>query len=290
MTPPQDKNTQPQKSDNELGLFTRFFEKIGAQVAEIIANVKRISHYASPPEDALIAYPATTVTVATPIKPGNPDIIAAGGAAGYDRVQIFFNGQRISDKVWVINDGPASLFVIASYNLIKWGGEDEILPGEWRAFTTIYELRVRSPDGTTKYRVTEYEPWLDSGYKTLIASGSATLVSIAASGEDLIIDALDVSSGKTLDLQLTCTFNAAAVAGSTVNLYGSTDGTTYDTVANAGTVWVTAINNPVSAGNIRTKSSNPIDVSGKQNVKIYVANQDAAQTLTAVTVRYALYK
>lgn len=174
---------QPQKSDPELGMFTKFFEKICAQVAEIITSVRRVSHYVAPPEDALIAYPSTTVTVATPVKPGNPDIIATGGAAGYDRVLIFFNGQRISDKVWVICDGPGSLFVLASYDLIKWSGEDEIKPGEARAFTTAYELRVRSPISTTTYRLTEYEPILDHAIPAVAA------VNIAQQGANQVIAA-----------------------------------------------------------------------------------------------------
>ena len=90
--------------------------------------------------------------------------------------------------------------------------------------------------------------------KVFSSSGSGTLASIALSTESLIIDAIDVSNAKILEVQLTCTFNAAATAGATVNLYASVDGITYDTVANANTVWVTAINSPVSAGNVRTKT------------------------------------
>ena len=199
---------QPQKSDPELGMFTRFFEKICLQVSEIIRNVSRVSHYAAPPEDALIAYPSTAVTVATPAKPGNPDIIATGGAAGYDRVLIFFNGQRISDKVWLINDGPGSLFVLTSYDLVKWSGEDEVKPGEFRAFTTAYELRVRSPLASTTYRLTEYEPILDHAIPAVAPVNIITIGAnqiIAAPGAGLrirVVGLLLVATGAvTVTLQ-----------------------------------------------------------------------------------------
>ena len=157
-------------------------------VIDALQSLRRISRYSAPPEDALIAYPATTVTAATPIKPSDPDVLAVGGAAGYDPVLIFYNGQRISDKVWVINDGPGSLFVIASHNLIIWSGEDEIKPGEFRAFTSVYELRVRSPTAGTAYRITEYEPDpADSVVRRVSPVGAA--INIAAAGVNTIIAA-----------------------------------------------------------------------------------------------------
>lgn len=157
-------------------------------VIDALQSLRRISHYSAAPEDALIAYPSMTVTIATPVKPGNPEIIATAGAAGYDRVFIFFNGQRVSDKVWLINDGPGSLFVIASYNLTKWSGEDEIKPGEFRAFTSVYELRLRSPTAGTTYRVTEYEPDpADAVVRRVSPTGAA--INIAANGVNTIIAA-----------------------------------------------------------------------------------------------------
>ena len=287
MTPLPDKKLQSQKSDNELGLFTRFFDKIGAQVVEIITLIKRISHYSFPPEDALIAYPSTAVTVATPIKPGNPDVLAAGGATGYDRVQIFFNGQRISDKVWVVNDGPGSLFVIASYNLIKWSGEDEIKPGESRAFTTAYELRVRSPIAATSYRITEYEPsdlcCTAASKSPLNILSNATLIAAASN----ISSSINVIGKKYMTVTLQATINGAATTDPavTVDILTSQDNVTFDTYeVTESYVYVTAIALKLSAGNTRQKTSNLIDLRGINYIKIVTTNKDGAQSVTGVSV------
>ena len=228
---------------------------------------------------------ADTITTAQTTDPHDED------NANYDQERVFEALERNAEKITVSNDGSDTLFVIASHE----GGQNfsrerPIYPGENKTFFNIYELRLRSPTQGLAYRATEYIICCAAGSKTLVSSGNGTLASIAASTESLIIDTLDVSTGTILEVQLTCTFNGAAIAGATVNLYASVDGITYDTVANANTVWVTAINNAVSAGNVRTKTSNPIDVSGLKGVMIHVANQDAAQTLTLITIRYALWK
>lgn len=112
------------------------------------------------PEDIVINRAQTTVSISTPTKPQDPDVIAnaAAGQAGYDTISVFYEKKKLSNKVWVINDGPGTLFAVATADGQKWSGESEIFPKEFRAFTTVYELRVRSPDASTKYRVMEYEP------------------------------------------------------------------------------------------------------------------------------------
>lgn len=109
-----------------------------------------------------INYPQTTVTVATAVRPVDPDVLAVGGAAGYDRIVIFHELNRLSPKCWVINDGTEQaapiLYAIATSDGIKWSGESEILDHEFRAFFNVHEIRVRSPLATTRYRTTEYEP------------------------------------------------------------------------------------------------------------------------------------
>lgn len=114
------------------------------------------------PDDALINIAQTSVTIATSTKPQDPDVIANATAVpaqtGYDRIIIYNEVHRLSNKIWVINDGPDTLFAVATADAIKWSGESDILPGESRGFFNAYELRVRSPTATTKYRVTEYEP------------------------------------------------------------------------------------------------------------------------------------
>lgn len=226
-----------------------------------------------------------TITNATLSNPGDFDSIL------YDRERVFETLERHAEHVTVSNDSSNTLFVIVSHGgTMGFSGETPIYPGENKTYYNVYEIRLRSPTAGLAYRVTEYPICCASGARTFVASGSTTLASLAASTEAMLVDAIDVSNARVLEIQLTCTFNGAATAGATVNLYASVDGITYDTQNNANTVWVTVINNPVSAGNVRTKTSNPIDVSGLQKLMIHVANQDAAQTLTAITIRYALWK
>ena len=110
-----------------------------------------------------INYPQATVTAATAARPADPDVIAAGGAAGYDRIVIFHELNRLSPKCWVTNDGDGAqgtpiLYAIATSDGMKWSGESEIFTGEFRAFFNVHEIRVRLPGATTRYRATEYEP------------------------------------------------------------------------------------------------------------------------------------
>ncbi len=126
-----------------------------ASLLSKVLNELRIINRAFP---YFINYPQTSVTVATAAKPADPDVIAAGGAAGYDRVVIFHELNRLSPECFVMNDGPGTLFAVATSDGIKWSGESEILLHEFRAFLNVHEIRVRSADATTKYRVSEYEP------------------------------------------------------------------------------------------------------------------------------------
>lgn len=172
--------------ENVLKLLDFISEKVG----KLVEDGKEMARWSLPPHDALINQPRRTLTIATPTRPDSPNIIAdaANGITGYDRVLVFFDGQRISSKVWLVNDGPGTLFAIASYNLIKWSGESEILLGETRAFTGIYELRVRSPDATTRYRVTEYEPQIATNPNQ--PSFVARSVTPAAINTDTLLDTL----------------------------------------------------------------------------------------------------
>lgn len=123
---------------------------------DILTELQRLTP--PPPTDVPINIGQTQVTAATPVKPSDPDVIVSAGQPGYDVISVFNEKKKLSNKIWVVNDGPGILFAIASSNGERWTGESEILVKETRAFTQVYELRVRSPDATTKYRVTEYEP------------------------------------------------------------------------------------------------------------------------------------
>lgn len=113
-----------------------------------------------PPTDIPIQIAQTQVTVATPTKPDSPDAIAdaASGLPGYDIISVFNEKKKLSNRIWVINDSPGTLFVISSSDGERFTGEGDILVHEWRAFTQCFELRVRSPDVLTKWRASEFEP------------------------------------------------------------------------------------------------------------------------------------
>ncbi len=123
---------------------------------DILTELQRLTP--PPPTDVPINIGQTQVTAATPVKPSDPDVIASAGQPGYDVISVFNEKKKLSNKIWVMNDGPGILFAMASSNGERWTGESEILVKETRAFTQVYELRVRSPDAATKYRATEYEP------------------------------------------------------------------------------------------------------------------------------------
>ena len=125
------------------------------------------------------------ITVATPNKPDNADVIANAvtGAIGYDRIPVYDIMHRSSRSISVINDGTAHLFVITSSDGKNFSAqENPILVGESRIFHNIYEMRIRSPssgDLTTGvgglYRVTEYDYSLSYSI-----SGSINRVSFVA--------------------------------------------------------------------------------------------------------------
>lgn len=113
-----------------------------------------------PPTDIPIQITQTPVTIATPTKPDSPDAIAnaVSGLTGYDIISIFNEKKKLSNRVWLINDGPGTLFVISSSDGERFTGEGDLMVRETRAFTHCFELRVRSPDALTKWRASEFEP------------------------------------------------------------------------------------------------------------------------------------
>lgn len=113
-----------------------------------------------PPTDIPIQITQTLVTVATPLRPEDPDVIAnaVAGTPGYDIISVFDEKKKLSNRIWVINDGPGTLFVISSSDGERFTGEGDLMVHETRAFTHCFELRVRSPDALTKWRASEFEP------------------------------------------------------------------------------------------------------------------------------------
>lgn len=113
-----------------------------------------------PPTDVPIQITQTQVTIATPTRPHDANVIAnaAAGQVGYDIINVFNEKKKLSNRIWLINDGPGTLFVISSSNGERFTGEGDLLPHEFRGFTQVFELRIRSPDGLTRWRATEFEP------------------------------------------------------------------------------------------------------------------------------------
>lgn len=120
----------------------------------ILTELRRISS----PEGILINRAQTTVTVGTPTRPDVDQIAnAATGTPGYDTVPVFDDVHRLANRLWIVCDGPGTLFAIVSPNGTDWCGEGEIFPNEFRVFTGVWELRVRSPNAACAYRVSEFE-------------------------------------------------------------------------------------------------------------------------------------
>lgn len=119
------------------------------------------------PEENFFDTGLAALTASTPNRPENPNIIAAGGIAGYDRIQVYesLSPSRNSPNLSVINDGTATLYILQSSDGENWTSvEVPILVGEARLFHNVYELRARGPSAgniTTLtggiYRVTEYD-------------------------------------------------------------------------------------------------------------------------------------
>jgi hypothetical protein len=133
-------------------------ENINILLEGILRLVKKLTT----PDDVLVNYPQTTITIATPTRPDSPDILANNTAVpplpGYDPISIYYDRHRIANSIWLTNDGGDTLYAISSHNGINWSGESEVFPGESREFTDVFELRVRSPRACTMYRVTQYKP------------------------------------------------------------------------------------------------------------------------------------
>ncbi len=127
-------------------------------INNILSELSRLTP--PPTTDVPIQISQTQVTIATPVRPHDANVIAnaAAGQVGYDIISAFNEKKKLSNRIWLICDGPGTLFVISSSDGKSFTGEGDLLPHEFRAFTQVYELRVRSPDGLTKWRATEFEP------------------------------------------------------------------------------------------------------------------------------------
>ncbi len=199
------------------------------------------------------------VSIATPTKPAQPNIIANAttGQTGYDRIQIFELLGRNSPGISVINDGNASIYVISSNNGEHWTDENPILKGEARIFYDVYELRIRcTVAGNTNtlqggvYRLTEYDYSL--AYTSTVTFNSTAFtvrslqgIALPAAGGTQLPD-IPIPNGFALVIKATpgnaglvyyainsantnvATLRGTLAAGDSVSLY----------ISNANLVWV----------------------------------------------------
>lgn len=157
-------------------------------IAKINDTLKLILQGQTPIETNYFDTGLVAVTSSTPNKPVNPDIIAAGGNPGYDRIQVYESliPSRNSPRLSVINDGTATLFILQSSDGENWTSvEVPVLTGEAREFNNVYELRIRSSTAGNintfaggVYRATEYQYWLP--YAKIISLGGSITITLAA--------------------------------------------------------------------------------------------------------------
>lgn len=100
------------------------------------------------------------ISTATALKPLDADVIAnaAAGQTGYDIIAVYNSVKRLSNAVFLINDGPGILYFLMTPDGRNWSGEAEILKNEFKCITGCWEIRVRSPDASTKFRTSEFLP------------------------------------------------------------------------------------------------------------------------------------
>lgn len=88
-----------------------------------------------------------------------PNVIPAEDPL-YNKEEIYKFTRRHADKVWVINDGAANLYIRYSSGVDgveSFSDENLIYPGDYKVYYNVFELRLRSPLAGLPYRVSEYE-------------------------------------------------------------------------------------------------------------------------------------
>lgn len=98
-----------------------------------------------------------TLAAAVPIMPSEDDV----SITGYTRIAVKDVLNRLSQELYIINQGPGTIFLRKSNDGKTFTAiEVPIFAGEKGTFNDVYELRIRSDITGTRYRVTEYETTL----------------------------------------------------------------------------------------------------------------------------------
>lgn len=101
---------------------------------------------------------SSSTIVATPTQPSSREVLATISQPGYERVQIRKDIGRNGRKVYIVNDGPGTLYAIATKESFNWTSEEILIEdGRHIVLYNVYEVRVRSIISGCAYTVTEYD-------------------------------------------------------------------------------------------------------------------------------------
>ena len=79
-------------------------------------------------------------------------------STGYTRIAVWDVLERLSQNLYLINQGAGTIFVRKSNDGKTFSASEiPVFAGEKGTFNDVYELRIRSDITSTRYRVTEYE-------------------------------------------------------------------------------------------------------------------------------------
>jgi hypothetical protein len=125
----------------------------------VLQDILHVLRRSEPATGLPINIGQTQITIATINRPVDANVIAnaAAGQPGYDQIEVF-NSVHRTGNVYLINDGPGTLFFVMTPDAQDWTGESEIFKNEYKFITGAWQINVRSPDLTTKYRVSEFCP------------------------------------------------------------------------------------------------------------------------------------
>lgn len=184
-TPPPAPSPAPVPATDST--ITELLQKIVAdhetfsRIFQTLTDISQKLTTATKADEDYFDTPLTVIAVATPVQPNSPDTFSNATTVppspGYQTETVYARLGRIAPKMFVINDGTDSLFVISTANGNHWSSEVTILTGEARTFYNVFEIRFRSPSAGTLtpvlggvYRAVERDYWL--AYTKPVAGGA----------------------------------------------------------------------------------------------------------------------
>lgn len=172
----------------------------------------------------------------------------------YNKEEIYKFTRRHADKVWVINDGAANLYIRYSSGVDgveSFSDENLIYPGDYKVYYNVFELRLRSPLAGLPYRVSEYEiqrlccPTVgETSVSGNVVQISGQVVSI--SGQSVNVPPITVDISGTIVL---ISGQFVQISGLNVNVSGSI-------------VQISGQSVVTDSGSVTSISGNVVDISG----------------------------